>query len=47
MRPMLVLACLAAVVAGCGGDDGRRAQPAPPPVVLEVSAPDDMAVVRT
>jgi Glucodextranase, domain B/PASTA domain len=47
MRPVVLLACLAAAAAGCGGDDGQRAQRVPPPVVVGVSAPADMAVVRT
>jgi hypothetical protein len=36
-RPLIVFACLAAVAAGCGGDDGERAQRAPLPVVLKVT----------
>jgi hypothetical protein len=47
-HPVLVLACLAAAVSGCGGDDdGERAQRAPLPVVLDVGAPTDNSVVRT
>jgi hypothetical protein len=46
MRVVLILACLAAV-AGCGGDDGERAQRALVPVELEVTAPNDMAVVQS
>jgi hypothetical protein len=47
-RPLLAATCLAAalVVDGCGGDDEPRAAPAPDPVVLEVTAPVDTAVVR-
>lgn len=46
MRVVLILACLAAV-AGCGGDDGERAQRVLVPVELEVTAPNDMAVVQS
>ena len=42
---LVILACLAA--AGCGGDDGERAQRPPVPVELDVTSPADMAVVRT
>jgi hypothetical protein len=46
-RPVLVLACLAAAATGCGGsDDPRAGQRAAPPVELEISAPDDLTVVR-
>jgi hypothetical protein len=45
-RTLVALACLAAV-AGCGGDDGDRAQRTLVPVELDVSAPDDMAVVQS
>jgi hypothetical protein len=43
---LLVLACLAAAVSGCGGDDGERAQQPPVPVGLDISSPADDAVVR-
>jgi Glucodextranase, domain B/PASTA domain len=42
---LLILACLA-TAAGCGGDDGRRAQRPPVPVELDVTEPADMAVVQ-
>ena len=42
---LLILACLS--VAGCGGDEGERAQRALVPVELDVTAPDDMAVVQS
>ena len=45
--PSSCLACLAAAVAGCGGGDEPRAQTPPRPVELDVTAPDDMATVRT
>jgi glucodextranase-like protein/PASTA domain-containing protein len=44
---ILVLACLAAVAAGCGGDDNRRAQRPPAAVDLTVSTPNDNVTVRT
>jgi hypothetical protein len=47
MRPLLILACLAAVATGCGGDDDQRAQRALVPVGLDVTTPRDMAVVRS
>jgi hypothetical protein len=43
---LLVLACLA-TAAGCGGDDGERAERPPVPVDLDVTEPADMAVVQT
>ena len=43
---LLVLACLA-TAAGCGGDDGQRAQRVLVPVDLDVTEPADMAVVQT
>jgi hypothetical protein len=43
---LLVLACLA-TAAGCGGDDGERAQRPLVPVELDVSSPADMAVVQS
>lgn len=43
---VLVLACLAAAAAGCGGNDGERAERPPAPVELAVDAPADEAVVR-
>jgi hypothetical protein len=45
-RTLVALACLAAV-AGCGADDGERAQRTLVPVELDVTAPDDMAVVQS
>jgi hypothetical protein len=45
LAPILIVACMAAV-AGCGGDDGERAQRALVPVALDVTAPDDTAVVQ-
>jgi hypothetical protein len=46
--PVLVFACIAAAVAGCGGGGEPRAQTRPPsPVELDVTSPDDMATVRT
>ena len=43
---LLIVACLAAVATGCGGDDGERAQRALVPVELDVGAPADMATVQ-
>jgi hypothetical protein len=43
--PLLVLACLTAAVAGCGGDKEQRAQRPAPAVDLEVTSPNDMATV--
>lgn len=43
-RPVLVTACL--VLAGCGGGDDPPAQRALAPVVLDVTAPADEAIVR-
>lgn len=43
---VLVIACLTAVTAGCGGDDGERAQRTPVPVELDVSTPADDSLVR-
>ena len=45
--PVLMFACLAAAVAGCGGGDEPRAQAPPKPVELDLTAPYDMATVRT
>jgi hypothetical protein len=45
-RSVLVVACLAAAAAGCGGDNQPRAQRPATPVALKVAAPDDMATVR-
>ena len=44
---VLILACLAAAAAGCGGDDNERAQRPPAPVRLDVNEPNDMAVVQS
>src|SRR3712207_3541710 len=46
-RPVLVLACLAVAAPGCGGGDERPPPQALLPVELEVTAPDDLAVVQT
>jgi hypothetical protein len=46
LQPVLLIACLAAAAAGCGGDDPKRAQRPPAAVGLKVSAPDDMSTVR-
>jgi hypothetical protein len=46
VKPVLVLACLATAAAGCGGDAPRAQKPAPA-VDLRVTAPSDMAVVRS
>jgi hypothetical protein len=46
LQPVLVIACLAAAAAGCGGDDEKKPARAPTPVSLKVSAPDDMSTVR-
>ena len=43
---LLIFACLAAVAAGCGGDDGERAQRTPAPVALDVTSPADDSLVR-
>src|SRR5687768_5975955 len=43
---LLVFACMAAVAAGCGGDDGERAQRTPAPVALDVTSPADDSLVR-
>jgi hypothetical protein len=49
--PMRVSVLFAAVclvaVAGCGGDDGERAQRALVPVELDIASPADMAVVQS
>lgn len=45
-RSFLLLACLCAAAAGCGGDE-ERAQRAPLAVELDVSSPADNAVVRS
>jgi hypothetical protein len=44
--PVLVLVCLAAAAAGCGGDEQPRAQRPAPAVDLKVVSPSDMATVR-
>lgn len=44
-RPVLVLACLAATMAGCGGENEPRAQKPAPAVDLEVTSPNDLATV--
>jgi hypothetical protein len=46
LRPVLVIACLAAAVAGCGGDGERRPPRTPAAVDLKVSSPGDMTTVR-
>ena len=46
-RSLVLFACLAAAAAGCGGDDGERAQRALVPVDLVVSSPSDDSVVQT
>ena len=46
-RMLVALACLAAAAAGCGGDDNERAQRQPTPVELDVTSPNDMAVVQS
>jgi PASTA domain-containing protein/glucodextranase-like protein len=46
LPPVLVLACLAAAAAGCGGDQQPRAQRPAAAVDLEVASPGDMATVR-
>jgi Glucodextranase, domain B/PASTA domain len=48
-RPLLAATCLAAalVAEGCGDDDPPQAARALEPVVLEVRAPSDAAVVRS
>jgi hypothetical protein len=45
-QPFLVLACLAAASAGCGGGGERKPQRPPAAVDLKVSTPDDMSTVR-
>jgi hypothetical protein len=45
-RSVLLVACLAAVAAGCGGEKQPRAQRPAPAVDLNVSTPNDMATVR-
>jgi glucodextranase-like protein/PASTA domain-containing protein len=47
MRVPVLFAAVCLVAAGCGGDDGDRAQRALVPVELDVTAPDDMAVVQS
>jgi hypothetical protein len=47
VSPLFVLACLAAVAGGCGGDEQNRAQKPPVPVNLKVSTPRDMTTVRS
>jgi Glucodextranase, domain B/PASTA domain len=46
-RMLVALACLTAAAAGCGGDDGDRAQRPLAPVQLDISEPADMAVVQS
>jgi len=46
-RTLVAFTCLAAVVAGCGGDDNDRAQRALVPIELDVSSPADNAVVQS
>ena len=46
-RSFLLLACLCAAAAGCGGGDEERAQRAPLAVELDVDSPADNAVVRS
>jgi hypothetical protein len=45
IETLLIVACLAA--AGCGGEDGDRAQRALVPVELDITTPADMAVVQS
>jgi Glucodextranase, domain B/PASTA domain len=45
-RSVLLVACLAAAAAGCGGEKQPRAQRPAPAVDLSVTAPNDMATVR-
>jgi hypothetical protein len=45
--PLLFATVCLAVAAGCGGDDGERAPRAQVPVALDVTAPNDMAVVQS
>jgi hypothetical protein len=45
-RSVLVVACLAAAAAGCGGEKQPRAQRPAPAVDLSVATPNDMATVR-
>ena len=45
-RSVLVVACLAAAAAGCGGEKQPRAQRPTPAVDLSVATPNDMATVR-
>jgi len=46
VKSVLVIACLAAAAAGCGGSGEKRVQRAPAPVGLTVSAPGDQATVK-
>jgi hypothetical protein len=46
VSPVLVIACLAAAAAGCGGDDEPRAQRPPRAVELKVGQPRDTTTVR-
>jgi len=46
LKPVLVIACLAAAAAGCGGGGEKGVQRPPAPVDLMVSAPGDQATVR-
>ena len=46
VSPVLVIACLAAAAAGCGGDDEPRAQRPPRAVELKIGQPRDTTTVR-
>jgi hypothetical protein len=46
-RTLVAFTCLAAVAAGCGGDDNDRAQRALVPIELDVNQPADNAVVQS
>jgi Glucodextranase, domain B/PASTA domain len=46
-RTLVAFTCLAAVVAGCGGDDNDQAQRPLPAVQLDVNEPADNAVVQS
>jgi hypothetical protein len=45
LQPILLLACLAAAAAGCGGDEPKVQRP-PAAVDLKVSSPADMSTLR-